>query len=95
MYGNGENEKLLGKVLKEWSGEAFVATKFGIIRKPGAYERKINGKAEYIKQAAEASLKRLEREVIDLYYLHRMDNDTPIEETIGAMADLVKEGKVR
>ncbi|WP_018249476.1 aldo/keto reductase [Orenia marismortui] len=95
MYGNGHNEELIGKILKEWSGEAFVATKFGIVRKPGAYERTINGKAEYVKQAAEASLKRLGREVIDLYYLHRMDNDTPIEETIGAMADLVKEGKVR
>jgi aryl-alcohol dehydrogenase-like predicted oxidoreductase len=94
-YGNGHNEELLGDVLKDWEGDVFLATKFGIVREPGKYERKINGRPEYVKQAAEASLKRLRREAIDLYYLHRIDVNVPIEETIGAMADLVKEGKVR
>ena len=94
-YGQGHNEKLVGTVLKEWRGEVFVATKFGIVREPGAYERTINGRREYVNRAVEASLRRLKREVIDLYYLHRSDINTPIEETIGAMADLVKQGKVR
>ncbi len=94
-YGNGSNEELVGSVLKDWHGEAFVATKFGIVRVPGSYERKINGQPEYVRKAAEASLRRLKRDVIDLYYLHRIDAGIPIEETIGAMALLVKEGKVR
>jgi aryl-alcohol dehydrogenase-like predicted oxidoreductase len=94
-YGHGHNEELIGAVLKRWRGEAFVATKFGIVREPGAYERRIDGSPKYVKQAAEASLRRLNREVIDLYYIHRVDHNIPIEDTIGAMADLVKEGKVR
>lgn len=94
-YDNGHNEELVGIVLKEWPGEVVLATKFGIVREPGVYERRINGRPEYVKRAAEASLRRLNREVIDLYYLHRMDANTPIEETIGAMSDLVKDGKVR
>lgn len=94
-YGNGANEELVGSVLKEWKGDAFVATKFGIVREPGSYERKINGRPEYVRKAAEASLRRMNRDVIDLYYLHRIDSSIPIEETIGAMSLLVKEGKVR
>lgn len=94
-YGNGHNEELIASALKEWGGEVFIATKFGIVREKGIYERKIIGRPEYVKQAAEASLKRLERDVIDLYYIHRIDINTPIEETIGAMSDLVRQGKIR
>jgi aryl-alcohol dehydrogenase-like predicted oxidoreductase len=94
-YGAGHNEALIGEVLKEWGGEVFVATKFGIVRQPGAYARTICGKPEYVRQACEASLRRLKRETIDLYYLHRIDESVPIEDTVGAMADLVQAGKVR
>lgn len=95
QYGFGHNEELIGKTLKEWRGEVFVASKFGIVRKPGEYARTICGRPEYVRQACEASLKRLDRDCIDLYYAHRIDETTPIEDTVGAMADLVKEGKVR
>ncbi|MDC7223781.1 MAG: aldo/keto reductase [Spirochaetales bacterium] len=94
-YGNGHNERLIGRAIKKWSGEPFLATKFGIVREPGVYARKICGRPEYVRQAAEASLKRLDVDTIDLYYLHRVDQDIPIEETVGAMSDLVKEGKIR
>lgn len=94
-YGAGHNEELIGRVLKEWTGEVFVATKFGIVRKPGEYARTICGRPEYVKQACEASLRRLDRETIDLYYAHRIDETVPIEDTVGAMAGLVQEGKVR
>jgi aryl-alcohol dehydrogenase-like predicted oxidoreductase len=94
-YGLGHNESLIADALKEWKGDAFIATKFGIVRKPGEYKRSITGRPEYVRQAADASLKRLRREVIDLYYIHRIDVTVPIEETVGVMADLVKEGKVR
>lgn len=94
-YGHGHNEELIGNILKEWSGEVFIATKFGIVREPGSYKRTIDGRPEYVRHAVEASLRRLKRDVIDLYYLHRVDINTPIEETIGAMAELVKQGKVR
>lgn len=94
-YGHGHNEELIGSVLRDWSGEVFVATKFGIVRVRGEYKRTISGRPEYVRQSAEGSLKRLGREVIDLYYVHRIDETVPIEETVGAMADLVKEGKVR
>jgi aryl-alcohol dehydrogenase-like predicted oxidoreductase len=94
-YGHGHNEELIGKVLRKWPGDVFVATKFGIVRTPGEYQRTINGQPEYVKQSAEKSLKRLGRDWIDLYYVHRIDETVPIEETIGAMADLVKEGKIR
>jgi aryl-alcohol dehydrogenase-like predicted oxidoreductase len=94
-YGHGHNEELIGKVLQKWSGDVFVATKFGIVRTPGEYKRTINGRPEYVKQSAEKSLKRLRRDWIDLYYVHRIDETVPIEDTIGAMADLVKEGKIR
>lgn len=94
-YGAGHNEELIGKVIKEWTGEVFIATKFGIVRKPGEYARTICGRPEYVRQACEASLKRLDRETIDLYYIHRIDETVPIEDTVGAMAGLVQEGKVR
>lgn len=94
-YGNGANEELIGDALKDWHEHVFIASKFGIVRKPGVYERTINGRPEYVRQALEASLRRLKVDTIDLYYYHRIDLNTPIEETIGAMADLVKEGKIR
>jgi aryl-alcohol dehydrogenase-like predicted oxidoreductase len=96
MYGMGANEELLAKGLKPYRDKITIATKFGIVRDPkNPAIRSINGKSDYVKSACEASLKRLNIEVIDLYYLHRLDKSTPIEETVGAMAELVKEGKVR
>ncbi len=96
MYGPYTNEKLVGKAIAPFRKEITLATKFGIQRDPeNPKNRGVNGKPDYVKSACEASLKRLNVEVIDLYYLHRKDPDTPIEETIGAMAELVKEGKVR
>jgi len=95
-YGPHKNEELVGKALKEHRNKITLATKFGIIRdaqNPKA--RSINGRPEYVKQACEASLKRLGTDVIDLYYLHRIDPVTPVEDTVGAMADLVKEGKIK
>ena len=94
MYGIGDNEKLVGSAIKDRRDKVFLATKFGIVRddKGG---RGINGKPEYVKQACEASLKRLGTDYIDLYYQHRVDPNTPIEETVGAMSELVKEGKVK
>lgn len=97
-YGNGHNEELLGQAVRQWNGDRgriVVATKFGIQRKPGSYERSINGRPEYVRQACEQSLQRLNLETIDLYYQHRIDPTVPVEETVGAMADLVREGKVR
>lgn len=95
MYGHGHNEMLIADALKEWSGDVFIATKFGIQRQKGSYERTISGRPEYVRASAEDSLKRLQREVIDLYYIHRVDTSVPIEETVGAMAELVRQGKVR
>jgi aryl-alcohol dehydrogenase-like predicted oxidoreductase len=96
MYGPFTNEILVGKAIKPFRNKITLATKFGIVRDPANPKaRGVNGKPDYVKSCCEASLKRLDVEVIDLYYLHRKDPDTPIEETIGAMADLVKEGKVR
>ncbi len=95
MYGIGENEKLVGKAITGKRSQVVLATKFGIVRENGALTRTINGKPEYVKQACDASLKRLNVETIDLYYQHRKDPDVEIEETVGAMADLVKAGKVR
>ncbi|HEY9340190.1 MAG TPA: aldo/keto reductase [Hanamia sp.] len=95
-YGPFTNEVLVGKAIKPFRKEITLATKFGIVRDPAnPKSRGVNGKPEYVKSSCEASLKRLNVEVIDLYYLHRKDPDTPIEETVGAMAELVKEGKVR
>ena len=96
MYGSGANERLLAELLKTRRGEVVLATKFGFMRDPndpGA--RPVNGRPEYVKQAADASLQRLGVDHIDLYYQHRVDPNVPIEETVGAMADLVKAGKVR
>jgi len=96
MYGPYTNEKLVGKSLKGRRNKVVLATKFGIAFDPiDPSKRGINGRPEYVKNACEASLKRLGIETIDLYYLHRVDPDTPIEETVGAMARLVEEGKIR
>ncbi|MCE9562749.1 MAG: aldo/keto reductase [Planctomycetes bacterium] len=96
MYGIGDNEELIGKTIKSRRSEVFLATKFANVRKkddPSYWT--ISGKPEYARQACDASLKRLGIDHIDLYYQHRVDPDTPIEDTIGAMAELVKAGKVR
>jgi len=99
FYGAGKNEELLADILRRRRKEIVLATKFGFVRDPAApsdpTRRRLDGKPEYVRQACEASLRRLGVEVIDLYYLHRVDPSTPIEETVGAMAQLVKEGKVR
>ncbi len=96
MYGPFKNEILLSKVLKDRRKEVILATKFGIMRSAtDPTVRGFNGSREYCKKACEGSLQRLGIETIDLYYLHRIDSNVPIEETVGAMADLVKEGKVR
>lgn len=96
IYGPFINEELVGKAIASFRKEITLATKFGILRDPDdPKKRGVNGKPGYVKSACEASLKRLNVDVIDLYYLHRKDPETPIEETVGAMGDLVKEGKVR
>jgi aryl-alcohol dehydrogenase-like predicted oxidoreductase len=95
MYGAGHNEELLGRALKGKFNEITLATKFAVLRGPNGVFTGISGKPEYVKQACEASLKRLGIDTIDLYYCHRVDPETPIEDTVGAMAELVKEGKVR
>jgi aryl-alcohol dehydrogenase-like predicted oxidoreductase len=96
VYGNGENEKLVGKAIADRRDKVVLATKFANVRdaKTGAFIA-VNGKADYVRSACDASLKRLGLDVIDLYYQHRVDPNTPIEETVGAMADLVREGKIR
>ncbi len=95
IYGRGENEKLVGRALKRRRSEAIIATKFGNIRGEDGSFIGVNGQPEYVKRACNSSLKRLGVDYIDLYYLHRVDPNTPIEETVGAMAELVKEGKIR
>lgn len=95
IYGVGDNEKLVGKAIKGRRQEVILATKFGNVRDNNGKWLGQNGRPEYVKQACEASLKRLGIDYIDLYYQHRVDPNTPIEDTILAMADLVKEGKVR
>jgi aryl-alcohol dehydrogenase-like predicted oxidoreductase len=96
MYGPHTNEVLLGKALAGRRDEAIIATKFGIVRDPdNATKRAVNGRPDYVRQACDGSLQRLGVDHIDLYYQHRVDPDTPIEETIGAMGELVTEGKVR
>jgi aryl-alcohol dehydrogenase-like predicted oxidoreductase len=95
MYGVGENEKLVGKAIAGRRNGAVVATKFGCVRNASGEYLGISGRPEYVKSACESSLKRLGIDTIDLYYQHRVDPDTPVEETIGAMAQLVREGKVR
>ncbi len=96
MYGHGANEELLGRALKGKRDNVVIATKFGIVRDPSdPSKRGISGRPDYVKKACSASLARLGVETIDLYYQHRVDPEVPIEETVGAMAELVKEGKVR
>ena len=96
MYGPYINEELVGKALKGIRKQITLATKFGILRDPAnPAKRGFSGKPDYVKSSCEGSLKRLDTDVIDLYYLHRVDADTPIEETVGAMGQLVTEGKVR
>jgi aryl-alcohol dehydrogenase-like predicted oxidoreductase len=95
VYGSGRNEELVGKAIAKRRNEVLVATKFGNVRKPDGPFVGVNGRPEYVKSACEASLKRLKIAAVDLYYQHRVDPDTPIEETVGAMARLVEEGKVR
>jgi aryl-alcohol dehydrogenase-like predicted oxidoreductase len=94
-YGAGHNEQLVGRFLSGRRGRVVLATKFGIVRTPGKYERRIDNSPAYVKAACEASLRRLGVAVIDLYYAHRVDPGVPIEETVGAMSDLVRAGKVR
>jgi aryl-alcohol dehydrogenase-like predicted oxidoreductase len=95
MYGPFKNEELVGKAIRGKRSQVVLATKFGIVRGDDPMKRGLNGKPEYVKSSCEGSLKRLGVDVIDLYYLHRVDPATPVEETVGAMAKLVKEGKVR
>lgn len=96
MYGSGANELLLAKAFKNEWNKIIIATKFGLVRDPKDKSfRGVNGHPDYVKAACDASLKRLNINVIDLYYLHRVDPTVPIEDTLGAMADLVKAGKVR
>ncbi len=95
MYGVGRNEELVGRALRGRRDQAVVATKLAIVRGEVGSFRGISGKPEYVRQACEGSLRRLGIEAIDLYYQHRVDPSTPIEETVGAMAELVREGKVR
>lgn len=101
VYGNGANEELLSKVLCEKRNQIFIATKFGFrLRNEkgsvfGGGESYVDGSPAYVRQAVEKSLRRLKIETIDLYYAHRIDPSVPVEETVGAMAELVKEGKVR
>ncbi|KAJ2510662.1 hypothetical protein H4217_007758 [Coemansia sp. RSA 1939] len=104
VYGLGQNEKLLSRVLKDRRDEVFLCTKFGItFRQPEPHEKSnfieyitgSNGKPEYVRKCIENSLKSLGTDYVDLYYMHRMDPATPIEETVAAMAELVKEGKVK
>jgi aryl-alcohol dehydrogenase-like predicted oxidoreductase len=94
MYGWGHNETLLGRALKGKQGQALVVTKFGQTKSADG-KQGVDGRPEYVIQACEASLKRLGVDVIDLYYQHRVDTNTPIEETVGAMKRLVEQGKVR
>ena len=96
MYGPYTNEELVGRAIKGKRDRVFLATKFGIVRDPGnPAARGISGRPEYVRKSVDGSLTRLGVDHIDLYYQHRVDPDTPIEDTVGAMSDLVKAGKVR
>ncbi|MGD0718653.1 MAG: aldo/keto reductase [Thermoplasmata archaeon] len=94
-YGPYTNEELVGREIRERRDDVFLATKFGFVQGAAAQERRIDGRPEHVRAACEASLRRLQVRTIDLYYLHRVDPQVPIEETVGAMARLVEEGKVR
>lgn len=95
MYGVGRNEELVGRAIQGRRHEVVLATKFGNVRSPEGAFLGVNGRPEYVKSACEASLRRLGVDHIDLYYQHRVDPEVPIEETVGAMSELVREGKVR
>ncbi|MBW9205616.1 aldo/keto reductase [Mumia sp. zg.B17] len=95
VYGDGTNEELIGRLLADRRDEVQLATKFGVSGDITTGERVARGDAPYVRECLEASLTRLGTDVVDLYYLHRLDPDVPIEETVGAMAELVHEGKVR
>ncbi|HEY5377419.1 MAG TPA: aldo/keto reductase [Polyangiaceae bacterium] len=96
FYGNGDNERLLSRALRQHRQQVTLATKFGLVANRGAFTaQSVRGDAPYVKEACQASLQRLGVDVIDLYYLHRVDVRVPIEDTVGAMAELVREGKVR
>ncbi len=95
VYGPYKNEELVGRAIKGKRDKVVLATKFGIVRDPAnPTARGVNGKPDYVRRSCEASLRRLGVDVIDLYYQHRVDPNTPIEETVGAMAELVREGKI-
>ena len=95
MYGPFTNEELVGRAIEGRRGQVTIATKFGNVRAPDGTNLGVNGRPEYVRAACEASLRRLRVDVIDLYYQHRVDKTVPIEETVGAMAELIGEGKVR
>ena len=95
MYGPHRNEELIGSAIAGRRADVFLATKFGIDRSGGPDARAINGRPDYVARACDASLKRLRVDHIDLYYQHRVDPDVPIDETVGAMGELVGAGKVR
>jgi len=95
VYGLGRNEELVGKALRDRRQDAVLATKFGNVRGKDGSWLGVSGKPDYVRTCCEASLRRLGVDVIDLYYQHRVDPETPIEETVGAMAELVRQGKVR
>jgi aryl-alcohol dehydrogenase-like predicted oxidoreductase len=96
VYGPYKNEELVGKAIRGKRDKLIIATKFGIVRDPANPQaRGVSGKPDYIRKACEGSLKRLGIDHIDLYYQHRVDRDTPIEDTVGAMAELVKQGKIQ
>jgi aryl-alcohol dehydrogenase-like predicted oxidoreductase len=95
MYGVGHNEELVGRALEGQRDSVVVATKFGIVRSDDPRERRVDSSGAYAKQAVEASLRRLNTDYIDLYYMHRRNPQVPIEETVGALAELVVEGKIR
>jgi aryl-alcohol dehydrogenase-like predicted oxidoreductase len=96
VYGMGRNEELVGRAIAKRRNEVIVATKFGILRDPSKpNQRGVSGRPDYVRKSCEQSLQRLKISTIDLYYQHRVDTDVPIEETVGAMARLIEEGKVR
>ena len=95
VYGPRTNEELVGKAIATRRGEVFLATKFGIVRGPNPTDRGANGRPDYVKASCDGSLKRLGLDTIDLYYQHRVDPNTPIEDTVGAMVELKQAGKIR
>ncbi len=95
MYGMGKNEILMGKAIRDRRNQVVLATKFGNVRTPDGGWAGVNGRPEYVRQCCDVSLQRLGLDYIDLYYQHRVDPNVPIEDTVGAMAELVQQGKVR